>query len=119
MSILGWSCLQTALVRIRARIPDVLLAICLRKKEPQADTACRFGVSGIKTLGSRNRNAQIDNILEWSRRILRIDGRRFHDIEELPVLINQRLNVGVKVLGRNSEFVGSSDLDGRESVRSL
>ncbi len=64
--IFGWARLQTSLVSIRARIPNVLIAICLGKEEPQADAARRFGVGRIKAPGARNRNCQIDNVLEWS-----------------------------------------------------
>src|ERR1700738_744109 len=64
--IFGWASLQTSLVSIRARIPYVLIAICLGKEQPQADTACRFSIRRIKALGSRNGNSQIDNVLEWS-----------------------------------------------------
>ena len=63
--IFGWAGLKTSLVCVRARIPYVLIAICLGKEQPQADTACRFSIRRIKALGSRNRDCQIDNVLEW------------------------------------------------------
>jgi len=46
---------------------------------------------------------------------LRVDGRRFHEVEKSPVLIDLRLNAGVKVRRRDSKFIGPSDL-GRKSV---
>ena len=99
--------MQTALIFIRARIPYVLIAICLGKKQPQADAACRFGIGGIKALGSRNGSAQIDNVLERRIRFLRVDGRRLQDVEKFPVLIEQ-LIVGAEIGRRYTEFVGLS-----------
>src|SRR5208282_5254806 len=104
-SVFRWTCLQTSFVPIRARIPYVLLAICLRKEEPQADTACRFSICCIKALGLRNSDSQVDNVSEWSIRVLRVGRRRLHDVEEIPILIDQRLTVGIKVRRRNSEFI--------------
>ena len=46
---------------------------------------------------------------------MRVDGWRLHDVEELPVLIDQRFIVGVKVFWRNSEFIGPSDF-GRKGI---
>ena len=108
--------MQTSFVLIRARIPNVLLAICLGKKETKADTACRFGICCIKALGSRNSDSKVDNVLDWSIRVLRVGGRRLHDVEELPILLDQRLRVGIEVCRRNSKFIGSSDF-GRRSRR--
>src|ERR1700738_2618098 len=62
--IFGWTRLQTSLVSIRARIPHVLIAICLGKEQPQADTAGRFGIGRIEALGPRDGRSQIDHVLE-------------------------------------------------------
>ena len=40
---------------------------------------------------------------------MRVGGWRLHEVEKFPVLIDQRLAVGVKVCRRNSEFIGPSD----------
>ena len=41
------------------------MAIRLGEEQSQANTTCRFSVRRIKSLGSRNGNRQIDNVLEW------------------------------------------------------
>src|SRR5258705_13373892 len=105
MLIFEWAGLKTSLVFIRTRISHVLIAICLGKEDPQADAACRFSIGRIKALGSRNGNSQIDNVLEWRIRFLRVDGRRLHDIEKLSVFIEQRLEAGVKIPWRDSQPV--------------
>ena len=46
---------------------------------------------------------------------MRVGGRRLHDVEEIPILIDQRLTVRIKVRRRNSEFIGSSDF-GRKRI---
>src|SRR5207237_9775101 len=104
-----------SLVSILARIPFVLTASCLGKEESQGDKTCRFSIRRIKALGSRNSHSQIDNVLEWSICFLRVDGRRLHEVEKFPVLIDQRLIVGVKVRRRDSEFIWPSNFR-RESV---
>src|SRR5262249_1650583 len=96
-SAFRWTCLQTSLVCIRARIPYILPAVGLGKEQPQADAACHLGICGIKALGSRNGDSQVHDILEWSVRVLRVRGRRLHEVEELPVLVKQRLSVGIEV----------------------
>ena len=50
--------------------------------------------------------------------MLRVDGWRLHDVEELPVLIDQRFIVGIKVRRRNFEFIGPSDF-GRNGIREI
>src|SRR5262249_6631251 len=65
--ILGWPRLETALVSIGPRIPDILIATCLRKKQSKADAARRFGIGRIEPLGARNDNPQIDDVFEWRR----------------------------------------------------
>ncbi len=107
--------MQTSLVPIRARVPHVLIAISLGKENAQADATCHFGISRIEALGSSDSGSQRDNVMKWSIRVLRIGGRRLHDFEEICILIEQRLIVGVEVCWRNSEFIGSSDF-GRQRV---
>src|ERR1700733_9261749 len=58
--VFGWTCLEASLVGIRSRVADVLVAIGLGKKQPQADAACRVGIWGIEPLGSRHGDSQID-----------------------------------------------------------
>src|SRR3954447_10423362 len=70
--ILGYTGLQTSLVRVRARIPHVLVAVCFGKEQAEADTARRFGVGGIQALGAGNNGSQVDNVMEWCVRLLRI-----------------------------------------------
>src|SRR5262249_9487374 len=108
-SAFRWTCLQTSLVRVRARIPYVLPAVGLGKEQRQADAACHLGICGIKALGSRNGDAQVHDVLEWSIGVLRVGGRGLHDVEELPVLVEQRLSVRIEVRWRNSESIVSSD----------
>jgi len=112
VAIFGWAGLKTSLVFIRASIPHVLIAIRLGKEQPQADTACCFGIRSIKSLGSRNDSCQIDNVLERCIRFLRIGGWCLQDIEKSPVLVDQRLFVGVEVRRRNSEFIGPPNFGG-------
>ena len=63
--IFGWSRLETSLVCIRTPVTHVLIAICLGEEQSQTNTTCLFSVRRIKSLGSRNGNRQIDNVLEW------------------------------------------------------
>src|SRR4051812_30276164 len=74
--ILGYTGLQTSLVRVRARVPHVLIAVCLGKEQAQADATCRFGVGGIQALGACNNGSQVDDVIEWRVRFLRIGGWR-------------------------------------------
>ena len=113
--ILGHAGLQASLVLVRARIADVLIAVGLGKEHAQADTARRLGIRRIEALGARNGGSQVDNVLERRLRVLRIGGRRLHDAEEIGILIEQRLVVGIEIRRRNSEFVGPADL-GRQRV---
>jgi len=85
------------------------------QRRAQADTACRFSICCIKALGLRNSDPQVDNVSERSIRVLRIGGRHLHDVEEIPILIDQRLTVAIKVRRGNAEFIGSSDF-GRKRV---
>ena len=64
--IFGKARLKTSLIFIRARVPCILIAICLGKKESQADAACGFGGRRIEALGSCNDDCQVDNVLERS-----------------------------------------------------
>lgn len=66
----------------------VLLAICLGEKETKADAARRFRICCIKTLGSRNSNSKVDNVLDWRIRFLCVGRRRFHEIEKPTVLFD-------------------------------
>src|SRR5436305_7453479 len=66
ISIFGGACLQASLVCVRARIPDVLIPICLGEEEAEADTTCQFGSRWIEALGSCDSRCQVNNILEWS-----------------------------------------------------
>jgi hypothetical protein len=113
--IFGHACLQAALVFVRARIADVLIAVRLGKEQPEADAACRFGMGGIKAPGACNRRAQINDILEGRIRVLRVGGRRLHPIEQPPVFVEQRLVVDAEIRRRNSVFVGPA-CSGRKRV---
>ena len=113
--VLGHACLQTALVFVRSRIADVLVAVGLGKEQPEADAACRFGIGGIEAFGARNGGAEIGNVLEWRIRVLRVGGRRLHQVEKPPVLIEQRLIVGAEIRRRDAVFVGPA-YSGRKRV---
>src|SRR5215469_9374225 len=106
-SVFRLTCLQTSLVCIRSRISDILLSVSLSKEQTQADATCHPGVCAVESLGSRNGGSQVHNVLEWSSRILRVGWRRLHDLEELAILVDQRLNVGIEVRRGNSKFIGS------------
>src|SRR6266487_4970168 len=69
----------------------------------------------IKTLGAPDIGSQVDNVFDWSVRVLRVDGRRLYDPEEIGIFIEQRLIVGIEIRWRNSEFIESSDF-GRQRV---
>ena len=42
-------------------------------------------------------------------RVLRVAGRRLHDVEKFGVLVEDRLVVGIEIGGRNGQLVGPSD----------
>src|SRR5450755_3235018 len=67
--------------------------------------------------GSCPRLLRANRRLGWNGLALSPDGCRLHDVEELPVLIDQRL-VGIKVRRRNFEFIGPSDF-GRKGIREI
>ena len=57
ISIFRHTRLQAPLVSIRTRIPDVLLAISLGEKDPQADATCHLGIRCVEAFRSSNRDA--------------------------------------------------------------
>src|SRR5262249_9442155 len=107
--IFGYARLQTSLVLIRARIAHVLIAIRLGEENAQADATRHFGICGIEALGSSDSGSQLDNVVKWSIRVLRVGGRRLHDAEEIGILVEKRLIVGIEIRRWNSEFIASSD----------
>jgi hypothetical protein len=107
--------LQAPLVRVRACIPDVLIPIRLGEEEPQADATCQLGIGSIETLGSCDSRCQVNNVLERSGGVLRVDGRRLHDAEDACILIEKRLVVGIEIHRGDGEFIRSSDF-GRKRV---
>ncbi|MHC2660393.1 hypothetical protein ACVINX_001178 [Bradyrhizobium diazoefficiens] len=62
-----------------------------------------------KSLGARDSDCEIDDVLERRRRVLRAGGRRLHDLEESSIFVDQRLDVGVEIGRRNLELVGLAD----------
>src|SRR5262249_42609802 len=107
--IFGYARLQTSLVLIRARIAHVLIAIRLGEENAQADATRHFGICGIEALGSSDSGSQLDNVVKWRIRVLRVGGRRLHDAEEIGILVEKRLIVGIEIRRWNSEFIASSD----------
>ena len=101
--------METSLVRIRARIAHVLLAIRLGKEDSQADTTRDFGIRCIEPFRSRDSDPEGDNILERGIGILGIRGRRLHDAEEIHILLEKRLIVGIEVSWRKPEFIRPAD----------
>src|SRR5262245_51102980 len=79
--IFGYARLQTSLVLVRARVPHVLIAIRLSEENAQADATRDFGICRIEALGSTDGGSQLDNVLNWSIRVLRVAGRRLPDLE--------------------------------------
>ena len=113
--VLGYPCLKTSLVSVRARIADVLIAICLGKEDGQTDTACDFGMGRIEAFNPRNCGPKVDNVFKWRIGFLRIGGRRLHDAVKIFILVDKRLIVGIEICRRNFVFVGPSD-SGRQHV---
>src|SRR5262245_14868216 len=109
VTVFGFAGLETAFVAVRARIADVLVAVGFGKEHAQADAARRLSGSRIEAFRARDRGAEHDDILERRRRVLRIRRRRLHDAEELHVLVEQRLVVGVEIGRRDAELVGPPD----------
>src|SRR5262245_34299826 len=81
-SIFGYTRLPASLVRIRTRIPDILIPVCLGKEHAQTDSACQVGICRVEALDPADDGSQIDDVLKRSARLLRIDTRSLHDTEE-------------------------------------
>src|SRR5207253_5991972 len=105
--------LETSLVCIRARIAYILEAVGLGKEDAQTDTARDFGMRRVETLGAGNGGCELDHVVEWSVRALRIGGRRLHDLEQRLVLLEKRLIVGIEIRRRKSESVRPADSGGK------
>ena len=101
-------------------LPMFWLPLVSAKNMPRLIRAGDVGVCRIEALGPRNGGPEIDDVLERRRRILRIGGRRLHDAEELDVLVDQRLVVGIEIAPAGlPNLLGLPILDGSASVRSL
>ena len=107
--ILRYAGLKAALVFVGTRVADVLVAVGLGKENAEADAARDLCIRRIEALGARDRGGQVDDVVKRRVGVLRIRGRRLHDGEEILVLVEQRLVVGIEIGGRNAEFVGPAD----------
>ena len=78
-------------------------------------SAQNVGMRSIEALDPRNDCAEVDDVLEWRIRFLRVGGRRLHQVEKPPVLVKQRLIVGAEIRRRDAVFVGAA-YSGRKRV---
>ena len=120
VSIFGGARLQASLVRVRARIPDVLIAVCLGKEEAQADATCqrrRFAASRplARAIAVAKSTTSLNGVAEFCA----LAGGACMMLKTLAYSSRSGSLSASKYAGGIANLLGLPILDGSASVRSL